>query len=200
MISTYKKTTIIWAIAALASILIVGCSSLSSPVNPKDSNQNQEITQTDSQQKDNAADTNQSTPSISTPAEANSVVYQNTAYGFNFALPSSWQGYSLITGTWEGNDIKSGKITETGPMVSIRHPQWTSQNPRQDIPVFVFTISQWNLLQQETFHIGAAPIGPSELGRNSTYVFALPARYNFAFPTGFEEVEKIIENHPLKAY
>jgi len=36
-------------------------------------------------------------------------------------------------------------------------------------------------LQQEKFHIGAAPINPSELGRNTKYVFALPARYNYAF-------------------
>lgn len=62
----------------------------------------------------------------------------------------------------------------------------------------IFTTDQWNLLQQEKFHIGAAPVGPSELGHNSSYVFALPARYNYAFPTGYEEVEKILENHPLQ--
>ena len=61
----------------------------------------------------------------------------------------------------------------------------------------IFTISQWNALQQDKFHIGAAPIGPSELGRNSRYVFALPARYNFAFPTGYQEVEKILKSNPL---
>jgi hypothetical protein len=50
------------------------------------------------------------------------------------------------------------------------------------------------------FHIGAAPINPKELGRNNNYVFALPARYNFAFPEGFEEVNNIIENNPLKTF
>lgn len=40
-------------------------------------------------------------------------------------------------------------------------------------------------------------IGPSMLGQNSKYVFALPPRYNYAFPTGFEEVEKILETGPL---
>ena len=64
----------------------------------------------------------------------------------------------------------------------------------------VFTLAQWDSLQQDKFHIGAAPIGPSELGRNTRYVFALPARYNFAFPTGYEEVEKILEDNPLKAF
>jgi hypothetical protein len=62
----------------------------------------------------------------------------------------------------------------------------------------VFTIAQWNDLQNDKFHIGAAPIGPSELGRNSKYVFALPARYNFSFLPGFEEVEDILNGKPLK--
>jgi hypothetical protein len=196
MISTFKKTTVIWVIAALASILIVGCSSLNNPANPKDSSQNPVVI-TDTPAADQPITNTNS--SISTPNESNSIVYKNTEYGFDFTLPASWQGYSIITAKWEGNDVKSGKLTESGPMLSIRHPQWTAQNPRQDIPIYVFTIAQWNSLQQETFHIGAAPIGPSELGRNAAYVFALPARYNFAFPTGFEEVEKILENHPLQA-
>jgi hypothetical protein len=63
----------------------------------------------------------------------------------------------------------------------------------------IFTLDQWNALQQEKFHIGAAPIGPRELGRNSRYVFALPARYNFAFPKGYEEVQDILEGNPLHA-
>ena len=62
----------------------------------------------------------------------------------------------------------------------------------------VFTTIQWNSLQENKFHIGAAPIGPKELGSNAKYVFALPARYNFAFPTGYEEVEEILENNPLQ--
>jgi hypothetical protein len=62
----------------------------------------------------------------------------------------------------------------------------------------VFTLNQWNSLRQEVFHIGAAPVAPSELGRNNYYVFALPARYNYAFPPGFKEVENILANHPLQ--
>lgn len=131
----------------------------------------------------------------------NSIKYENTRYGFSFTLPKSWQGYAIITDQWEGlpvNDSQTGGKSETGPMISIRHPDWTSQNPRQDIPIMVFTTDQWNSLQQDKFHIGAAPIGPSELGHNSQYVFALPARYNFAFPAGFEEVETILNGNPLQ--
>lgn len=135
--------------------------------------------------------------------ETNSIVYRNTQYGFSFSLPESWKGYSVVTGKWEGLAMGGGpqgdRTVETGPVISIRHPQWTSQERRQDIPIMVFTLTQWNALQQGEFHIGAAPVGPSELGRNTRYVFALPARYNYAFPTGYEEVEKILASNPLQA-
>jgi hypothetical protein len=134
---------------------------------------------------------------------ADSIVYNNTQYGFDFTLPLSWKDYSIINSKWEGSAIEGepGQVVgETGPIISIRHPKWTTANPRQDIPIMVFTQEQWNLLQQEKFHIGAAPIGPSELGHNTKYVFALPARYNFAFPEGVEEVQKILEGNPLRAY
>jgi hypothetical protein len=87
-----------------------------------------------------------------------------------------------------------------GPEIFIRNPLWTQDNPYQDIPIMVFTYDQWNLIEQEKLAVSAAPIGPSELGRNAKYIFALPARYNFAFPAGFEEVEKIIESKPLSAF
>lgn len=145
------------------------------------------------------------TYSVLNPTEANSVAveYINNQYGFKFALPENWKNYSIINMEWYGSisDSVQGEIvTENGPIFYIRHPQWTVQNPRQDIPIMVFTVSQWEALQQDKFHIGAAPINPSELGYNSNYVFALPARYNYAFPIGFEEVENILQNHPLKNF
>ena len=132
-------------------------------------------------------------------SKQNSVIYRNSQYGFSFSLPSSWQGYSIITDKWEGLSIGGTQVVETGPIISIRHPLWTSKNPRQDIPIMIFTLDQWKSLQAEKFHIGAAPIGSSELGCNNKYVFALPARYNYAFPTGYEEVEQILNNKPLQA-
>jgi hypothetical protein len=134
--------------------------------------------------------------------EQQQVIYRNTQYGFNFSLPISWEGYNIIPSEWEGyTSGPQGEVSvEQGPIISIRHPKWTSANPRQDIPIMVFTITQWDSLQQGKFHIGAAPIGPSELGHNTRYVFALPARYNYSFSTGFEEVEKILEGSPLQAF
>ena len=81
-------------------------------------------------------------------------------------------------------------------MISIRHPQWTSENPRQDIPIWVFTVAQWNSLQQNNYSVSAGGIY-TELGRNARYVFALYSRYNYAFTTGFEEVQTILEGKPF---
>jgi len=129
------------------------------------------------------------------------IEYKNTDYSFTFSLPLSWKGYSVIKSNWEGNLIDAPSAAKmTGPEISIRHPSWTADKPRQDIPIMIFTLDQWSLVQQEKLSLGAAPIPPSELGRNSTYVFALPARYNFAFLTGFEEVAQIIDGKPLVGY
>jgi len=130
----------------------------------------------------------------------NSIVYKNTRYGFSFSLPETWKGFSIITDKWEGFAVQGSQnqeVVETGVLISIRHPQWTSEDPWQDIPIMVFTHTQWDALKRGDYHIGAAPIGPKELGRNTKYVFALPARYNFAFPTGHQEVEDILQSNPL---
>lgn len=137
-----------------------------------------------------------------TAATGTPLTYLNNDYGFTFSLPASWKGYTLILSTWQGQAIARNGETPytTGPLISIRSPLWTEQAPRQDIPIMVFTLLQWQDLQRETFHVGAAPIPPSELSRNANYVFALPARYNYAFLAGFEEVQSILDSKPLHAF
>ncbi len=128
------------------------------------------------------------------------IVYDNHEYGFSFTLPASWQNYTVVTDKWEGVSLttgEGGKVVAAGQIIKIRHPLWSAQVPRQDIPIMIFTISQWQLVQNEKISVGAAPIPPGELGRNSQYIFALPARYNYAFPAGFEEVERIMAKSPL---
>lgn len=130
-----------------------------------------------------------------------SILYSNTKYGFEFTLPMSWKGYSIVEEKWAGQTVDSKKsVASEGPKILIRNPLWTKEIPRQDIPIMIFTLSEWDLIQQEKLSVGAAPIGPSELGRNNEYVFALPARYNFAYPVGFEEVQNILESKPLRAF
>jgi len=131
------------------------------------------------------------------------IKYENAEYGFDFLLPENWKGYTIVYGNWQGRALEgaeAGKVVETGPIVSIRHPKWTEENKRQDIPIMIFTLDQWELVQEENISLGAAPIPPSELGRNDRYVFALPARYNYEFPIGFEEVEEILKSNPLHAF
>lgn len=131
------------------------------------------------------------------------VGYVNKDFGFDVALPDSWKGYTIVTDKWQGYSVADGagqKLAAEGPQFSIRHPLWTAAVPRQDIPIMVFTLQQWDDMQGDKFHIGAAPINPSELARNDKYVFALPARYNYAFPQGFEEVETILAGSPLHAF
>jgi len=130
-----------------------------------------------------------------------SILYKNTKYGFNFTLPVSWKGYSVIEDKWTGQTIDSKKsVSSEGPKILIRNPLWTKEVLRQDIPIMIFTLSEWSLIQEEKLSVGAAPMSPSELGRNEEYVFALPARYNFAYPVGFEEVQKILESKPLRVF
>lgn len=206
MISKCKKANIKCAAAFLSLALLAGCSGINRPTKSTSSSKSQTKSTTSSQTNGNSkANTNTSTnksngsTSSSIANNEESIVYKNTQHGFTFTLPKSWKGFSIIASIWEGNNIALGKVTETGPIISIRHPKWTSKNPRQDIPIMVFTLDQWNLLQQGKISIGAAPIGPNELGRNNVYVFAIPARYNFAFLTGYKEVEEILKNYPLQA-
>ncbi len=130
--------------------------------------------------------------------KSEALIYKNSQYGFTFSLPSSWHSYTIVDEQWEGLAVGGSEIVASGPQLLIRHPEWTEQTPRQDIPIMIFTQAQWQELQQEKFHIGAATMGPSELNRNDQYVFALPARYNYEFPTGYEEVENILQNNPLQ--
>lgn len=165
-------------IAILAAVLLAGCA-----------------TQNTAQLSPTATPT----PSA-TPTAATSLTYDNTQYGFTFKLPLSWTGYTIINDTWQGTDVATGKVTESGPLISIRHPLWTAAAKRQDIPIMVFTLVQWTKVISEKLSVGAAPIPPSELDLNKAYVFALPARYNYAFPTGYQEVDRIIQSKSLHAY
>ncbi|HHT01184.1 MAG TPA: hypothetical protein GXZ96_00615 [Firmicutes bacterium] len=124
-------------------------------------------------------------------------VYHNDEYGFTFSLPDSWQGFSVVSASWQGQSVENGEIIANGPQVLLRHPDWSAQAIRQDIPIMIFTHQQWQLVQDGQMSVGAAPIGPKELARNAMYVFALPARYNFSFPAGYEEVEEILAGKPL---
>jgi hypothetical protein len=171
----FHKRTIFYAISIIATMLLitmVGCSSpKSNPIH--------------------SADTK----------TAESIEYINSDFGFRFTLPASWDKYSIIKSKWEGYNTgtQGDEIVAEGPEITIRHPLWTAEDPRQDIPIMIFSHVQWKELQKGDFHVGAAPIEPTELWSNDNFIFALPARYNYSFPKGYEEVEQIIQGHPMHA-
>lgn len=144
------------------------------------------------------------TPIVENNENNDFLVYKNREYGFSLVLPLGWKDYSFIEDEWEGDSIDAnGNVSLSaikGPLVSLRHPDWEYKSPRQDIPIMVFTLKQWSDLEADNFHIGAAPIGPTEIGRNKKYVFAIPARYNYAFLTGFEEVDQILRGDNFKTF
>ena len=115
-------------------------------------------------------------------------------------LPESWRGFKAQEVQWEARSVANGGVVANGPRFSIIPPGSTPEKPRQDIPIMVFTLGQWGNIQRQEWSVGAAPMPPSELGRNSYYVFALPARYNYAFPEGWQEVEQILKGKPLRTF
>jgi hypothetical protein len=146
----------------------------------------------------------QSMPPSTTPPASSTVSYTNDQYDFTVTLPADWQGYTIVTSTWRGNGDQAcpaaGCPPVTGPIISIRNPLWTSATPTQDIPIMIFTLSEWSAVSSGTMPVSAAPIPPSELGQNSQYVFALPARYNYAYPADWQEVQTIMQGDPLRAF
>ncbi len=124
--------------------------------------------------------------------------YINDQYGFSIPLPDSWRGYTVINSQWEGRDVSTGRITERGPLITLRDPKWKETDQREDMPIMVFTLSQWALVQEENLSLGAAPIPPSVLGKNSQYVIALPARYNYDYKTNWEEVDLLV--HAIRVF
>jgi bla regulator protein blaR1 len=150
------------------------------------------------------AGTGQATPPPASPTPSTSTIqYINNQYGFTFSLPASWTGYSIVTSTWTGYPLSANGTAgaaQHGPIISIRNPLWTASDTYQDIPIMVFTKEEWAAVSAGSTTVSAAPIPPSELGENSQYVFALPARYNYAFPTGYQEVQDIINSNPLQGF
>lgn len=142
------------------------------------------------------------TPTPSVLATPTTVQYEDTQYGFRVSLPDSWRDFKIQQETWTAYvPGQNGNVTVgTGPQIEIVHPLSTADIPRQNIPIMVFTYADWDHLQRDEWHIGAAPFNPTELARNNQYIFALPARYNYAFPTGYQEVERILQGGAVQAF
>lgn len=129
-----------------------------------------------------------------------SVVYTNNQYGFKFVLPADWQGYSIVSETWNGYGNSQPGVVATGTELLVRNPKWTAADHYEDIPILIFTLAQWQAYQANTFSVSAAPFPASELGSNNEYVFALPPRWDYDYSTGYQEADAIVSGHPLQAF
>ena len=123
--------------------------------------------------------------------------YRNGQYGFAFCLPASWSGYEVSVRQWESQKYSTAPDravgTERGPILVLRHPQWTASSPYQDISILVFTRAQW-----ETHHPGTVGAGglDEEITHNSKYVFAISSRYNADDSVrGWKETSDVVERN-----
>ena len=82
-------------------------------------------------------------------------VYHNTRYGFCFLLPADWKRVHHRHGKVERNCPEYAE-EESGPQLLIRNPKWTKDDPWQDIPIMIFTPSQWKLVAAENMAVSAA--------------------------------------------
>jgi hypothetical protein len=127
------------------------------------------------------------------------VEYKDTKYGFRITLPESWKGYQVLWSEWDGGVLATdGTVNHVlrGPQLKIRHPKWTQENPREDMPIMIYTIVQW----KESPIVSAAPFDPGEIGRNGKYIFAIPPRWNYDFAEGWEEASKILNANSFHTF
>jgi hypothetical protein len=124
--------------------------------------------------------------------------YHSTQYDFTFFLPADWKGYSVLMQEWsaelESADYQKVIGTERGPMIVLRNPQWKASEPYQDIPILVFTHSQWDDVTPQRLFIGAGGID-DEISHNAEYVFGINSRHNWGELKGWEETGKIVQQN-----
>jgi hypothetical protein len=104
----------------------------------------------------------------------------------------------MLACQWSGANAARHGQEETGPLLVIRHPLDTEEDPRMDIPIMIYRKRQWGK-DGTNLIVSAAGVGPSELGRNREYVFVLPPRFADVDVEGAQEVLDIVTRHPLRA-
>jgi hypothetical protein len=133
--------------------------------------------------------------------------YKNADYGFAISLPTSWQGFAVLQETWQGHhyagEPQGDIVVERGPTLIFRHPQWVANDPYQDIPIYVFTINQWDAMQRDGFSIHAGGL-EDEIYRNTRFVFVTHNRdfWTDGMPKNKEAMDiiaNLMSEHPEAA-
>ncbi len=106
--------------------------------------------------------------------------YHNAQYGLTFFLPASWRGYSVLIQRWDAPlrsaDYQTEIGREDGPIIVLRNPRWKAGDRYQDIPIMVFTRSQWAAEEKQYFFPYACGL-IGEMWHNRKYVFGIYTRY-----------------------
>lgn len=129
-----------------------------------------------------------------------SLTYRNPQYGLTFFLSSSWRGYSVLVQQWQGHEYVPARdevvATDCGPIIVLRHPHWQVSDLYQDIPILVFSRSQWEIHHAGTV-VGAGGVD-LEIGHNAKYVFAVHSRFNADDSiNGWKEATEIVERNRI---
>jgi len=133
-------------------------------------------------------------PSAS-PIAPETAVYRNEHYGLSVNLPKDWTGFTVT----EEADVYA---QPPGILLVFTHPKSTAQKPYERLPILIYPISEWPCISEPdgSCYRGAAPFPPGELTRNSSYVFALPPRYNYDFSEGFQALDDAIRAGAVTAF
>jgi hypothetical protein len=137
---------------------------------------------------------------LSTHPDDAPVVFNNPKFELRFLLPSNWRGYSVLMEQWDNKNYEASadkwRISEHGPIITLRHPNWRLDDPRQDIPILVFTRGQWSALNQGKLWPSKYAGGVfDELSHSRTYVFAISSRYNWDELKGSMEAACVVERN-----
>lgn len=128
---------------------------------------------------------------VASDVETSKLMYKNQKFGFEFELPSEWRGYSVT----EESITNAAGNEAYGTLITVHDPRSMNAPQPLYVPIAIFTTAQWEKWVATNFdgYPTAAPIGPTERGRNNQYVFATPPRFDFGFDElGYKEVNDII--------
>ena len=125
------------------------------------------------------------------------VAYVNQQYGFELRLPVAWRGFKVETKTWSAGSLKKGKPSEFGPLIVLHCPSG-DEGLDKNIPIMVFTRQQWKRV--DYLKTSAAQYWTGAIDRNRSYVFAMPAHWQFTSDMSPEEIGEILHSWAFHAY
>jgi hypothetical protein len=123
------------------------------------------------------------------------IEYLNEEFNFGIYLPKEWEGLQASTSKETGDkdlDELFSKIDNEFIVMNIRHPNWTKEEPYQDISFAIFRTEQWNENVSDAVE-GDFDLLPLNIpGGGYEYVLrSNPMAYNSSLK-GYSEVVEII--------